>query len=50
VSFADVIGQKQTLVNYSHMFGPQRERLCPMCGLSLTHGMVRRATSSSASR
>jgi predicted dithiol-disulfide oxidoreductase (DUF899 family) len=31
VSFADVIGDKQTLVTYSHMFGPQRERLCPIC-------------------
>jgi predicted dithiol-disulfide oxidoreductase (DUF899 family) len=31
VSFADLFGGKQTLVIYSYMFGPQRERPCPMC-------------------
>src|SRR6266849_8843891 len=31
VSFADLFGDKQTLVIYSYMFGPQRERPCPMC-------------------
>jgi predicted dithiol-disulfide oxidoreductase (DUF899 family) len=31
VSFADLFGDKQTLVLYSYMFGPQRERPCPMC-------------------
>lgn len=31
VSFADLFGDKQTLVVYSYMFGPQRERPCPMC-------------------
>ena len=31
MSFADVIGDKQTPVTDSHMFGPQRERLCPKC-------------------
>ena len=31
VSFADLFGDKQTLVTYSYMFGPQRERPCPMC-------------------
>jgi len=30
-SFADLFGNKQTLVLYSYMFGPQRERPCPMC-------------------
>ena len=30
-SFADLFGDKQTLVIYSYMFGPQRERPCPMC-------------------
>jgi predicted dithiol-disulfide oxidoreductase (DUF899 family) len=30
-SFADLFGDKQTLVIYSFMFGPQRERPCPMC-------------------
>lgn len=30
-SFADLFGAKQTLVVYSYMFGPQRERPCPMC-------------------
>src|SRR5437660_10337152 len=27
----DLFGDKQTLVIYSYMFGPQREQLCPMC-------------------
>ncbi|HMH19378.1 MAG TPA: DUF899 family protein [Burkholderiales bacterium] len=31
VGFADLFGEKQTLVVYSYMFGPQRERPCPMC-------------------
>jgi predicted dithiol-disulfide oxidoreductase (DUF899 family) len=31
VSFADLFGDKQTLVMYSMMFGPQRERGCPSC-------------------
>jgi predicted dithiol-disulfide oxidoreductase (DUF899 family) len=31
VRFADLFGDKQTLVVYSYMFGPQRERPCPMC-------------------
>lgn len=31
VSFADLFGDKQTLVVYSYMFGPQREKPCPMC-------------------
>src|SRR5438477_9824278 len=30
-SFADLFGDKDTLVIYSYMFGPQRERPCPMC-------------------
>ena len=30
-SLADLFGDKQTLVIYSYMFGPQRERPCPMC-------------------
>jgi predicted dithiol-disulfide oxidoreductase (DUF899 family) len=30
-SFADLFGDKNTLVIYSYMFGPQRERPCPMC-------------------
>jgi predicted dithiol-disulfide oxidoreductase (DUF899 family) len=30
-SFADLFGDKPTLVAYSYMFGPQRERPCPMC-------------------
>lgn len=28
---AGLFGDKQTLVIYSYMFGPQRERPCPMC-------------------
>lgn len=31
VTFADLFGDKQTLIVYSYMFGPQRERPCPMC-------------------
>jgi len=31
VGFADLFGDKQTLVVYTYMFGPQRERPCPMC-------------------
>jgi predicted dithiol-disulfide oxidoreductase (DUF899 family) len=30
-SFADLFGDQQTLLLYSYMFGPQRERPCPMC-------------------
>ena len=30
-SFADLFGDKQTLVVYNWMFGPQRARPCPMC-------------------
>jgi predicted dithiol-disulfide oxidoreductase (DUF899 family) len=30
-SFADLFAGKDTLVVYSYMFGPQRERPCPMC-------------------
>jgi predicted dithiol-disulfide oxidoreductase (DUF899 family) len=29
--FAGLFGKHQTLVIYSYMFGPQRERPCPMC-------------------
>jgi len=31
VSFAELFGDKQTLVLYSYMYGPQRSRPCPMC-------------------
>ncbi|MBZ6077222.1 DUF899 family protein [Microvirga puerhi] len=31
VSFLDLFRDKQTLVAYSYMFGPQRKRPCPMC-------------------
>lgn len=31
VDFAGLFGEHQTLVVYSYMFGPQRERPCPMC-------------------
>ena len=31
VTLADLFGNKQTLVIYSYMFGPLRERPCPMC-------------------
>ncbi|EJM98664.1 DUF899 family protein [Phyllobacterium sp. YR531] len=29
--FASLFGDKQTLIVYSYMFGPQRKRPCPMC-------------------
>ena len=31
VSFAELFGDKQTLVVYSYMYGPKRKRPCPMC-------------------
>jgi len=31
VMLADMFGDKQTLITYSWMFGPERERPCPMC-------------------
>lgn len=31
VSFADLFGDKDTLIVYSFMYGPQREQACPMC-------------------
>lgn len=31
VGLADLFGEKDTLVTYFWMFGPQRERPCPMC-------------------
>lgn len=31
VRFAALFGDKQTLAVYSYMFGPERERPCPMC-------------------
>lgn len=31
VTFSQLFGDQQTLVVYSYMFGPQRQRPCPMC-------------------
>src|SRR5580692_4723568 len=31
VRFSDLFGDKQTLIIYSMMFGPQRQRPCPVC-------------------
>lgn len=31
VSFSELFGDKDTLIVYSYMFGPQREQPCPMC-------------------
>src|ERR1700755_2350749 len=31
VSLSDLFGDNQSLVIYSYMFGPQRQRPCPMC-------------------
>jgi predicted dithiol-disulfide oxidoreductase (DUF899 family) len=36
VSLSQLFGDKNTLVLYSMMFGPQRERACPMCTAMLT--------------
>jgi predicted dithiol-disulfide oxidoreductase (DUF899 family) len=36
VRFSDLFGEKQTLVIYSMMFGPQRQHACPMCTAMLT--------------
>src|SRR5204863_5413079 len=30
-TLSDLFGNKQTLVIYSYMFGPQREKPCPSC-------------------
>jgi|ERR1700678_928191 predicted dithiol-disulfide oxidoreductase (DUF899 family) len=30
-AFADLFGDKETLIIYSFMFGPERERPCPVC-------------------
>ena len=40
VSFTELFGDKQSLVVYSYMFGPQRRHPCPMCTsqLSAWHG------------
>jgi len=34
-AIADLFGEKQTLITYSWMFGPERERPCPMCSTLL---------------
>ena len=31
VRLSDIFGDKQTLLVYSYMFGPQRQRPCPVC-------------------
>lgn len=31
VTLAELFGDKDTLILYTYMFGPQRERPCPMC-------------------
>jgi predicted dithiol-disulfide oxidoreductase (DUF899 family) len=36
VRFSDLFGDKDTLVVYSMMFGPERQRPCPMCTALLT--------------
>jgi predicted dithiol-disulfide oxidoreductase (DUF899 family) len=36
VRFSQLFGEKDTLVVYSMMLGPQRERACPMCTAMLT--------------
>jgi len=36
VRFSDLFGDKDTLIVYSMMFGPERQRACPMCTALLT--------------
>ena len=48
--FAGLFGEKETLVVYSYMFGPQRERPCPMCTNLLGAGKATPPTSASAFR
>ena len=36
VGFADLFGDKQTLVVYSFMYGPQRKEGCPMCSSQMS--------------
>ena len=36
VRFSQLFGDKETLVLYSMMFGPERERACPMCTAMLS--------------
>ncbi len=36
IKFSALFGDKDTLLVYSMMFGPQRERACPMCTAVLT--------------
>jgi predicted dithiol-disulfide oxidoreductase (DUF899 family) len=36
VRLSDLFGDKQTLIIYSMMFGPERKRPCPMCTAMLT--------------
>ncbi|MBX4864465.1 DUF899 family protein [Rhizobium bangladeshense] len=31
ISFSELFADKETLIVYSYMFGPERERPCPMC-------------------
>ena len=45
----DLFGDKQTLVVYSYMFGPQRKRPCPMC-TSLMSCLGRRGARHRAAR
>jgi predicted dithiol-disulfide oxidoreductase (DUF899 family) len=33
VGFSELFGDKQTLAVYSFMYGPKRERPCPMCNV-----------------
>jgi hypothetical protein len=48
--FAGLFAGKQTLGAYSYMFGPQRERPCPMCTNLLGAWEATPPTSASASR
>lgn len=47
-TLADLFGDKATLIIYSYMFGPQRERPCPMCTSFMACWKARCRTSSSA--
>lgn len=50
VTLADLFGDKETLVIYSYMFGPQRERPCPSCTSYMSTWKRSCPTSSSAWR
>jgi len=49
-TFVDLFGDKQSLAIYSYMYGPKRERPCPMCTSLLSAWTAQCPTSSSGWR